>query len=95
VNEFERRVLDIVGELQPGQIVSYGWVASEAGRPRAARAVGAVLAGLGDDAIPWWRVVQSSGRIVSPRPQVQRALLLDEGVVVAGDRVVEPPVQRP
>jgi alkylated DNA nucleotide flippase Atl1 len=95
VNEFERRVLAVVDELQPGQVVSYGWVASEAGRPRAARAVGTVLGGLADDTIPWWRVVQSNGRIVSPRPEMQRARLLDDGVVIRGDRVVEPPVQRP
>ena len=95
MNEFERRVLDIVAELQPGQVVSYGWVASEAGRPRAARAVGHVLGGLDDDTRPWWRVVQANGRIVSPRPHVQRARLLEDGVVLDGDRVIEPPVQRP
>jgi alkylated DNA nucleotide flippase Atl1 len=95
VNEFEQRVLDVVRDLQPAQVVSYGWVASECGRPRAARAVGAVLGGLADDSVPWWRVVQSNGRIVSPRPDVQRARLVADGVVVRGDRVVEPPVQRP
>ena len=95
MNEFERRVLDIVGDLQPGQLVSYGWVASEAGRPRAARAVGHVLGGLEDDTKPWWRVVTASGRIVSPRPHVQRARLHEDGAVVEGDRVIEPPVQHP
>jgi methylated-DNA-protein-cysteine methyltransferase-like protein len=95
VNEFERRVLEVVDELQPGQLVSYGWVASEAGRPRAARAVGNVLGGLADDTVPWWRVVQADGRIVSPRPAVQRARLLEDGAVLDGDRVIEPPVQRP
>jgi alkylated DNA nucleotide flippase Atl1 len=95
VNEFEQRVLEVVAGLQRGQVVSYGWVACEAGRPRAARAVGMVLGGLTDDTLPWWRVVQSNGRIVSPRPQVQRSRLLGEDVVVRGDRVIEPPVQRP
>ena len=94
MNEFERRVLEIVGELQPGQVVSYGWVAGEAGRPRAARAVGHVLGGLADDTRPWWRVVSANGRIISPRPQRQRALLREDGAVIEGDRVIEPPVQR-
>jgi alkylated DNA nucleotide flippase Atl1 len=95
VNDFEARVLAVVVALQPGQLVSYGWVATEAGRPRAARAVGAVLGGLADDSVPWWRVVQANGRIVSPRPGVQRARLRADGAVIEGDRVVEPPVQRP
>ena len=40
MTEFERLVLAVVDELQQGQLVSYGWVASEAGKPGAARAVG-------------------------------------------------------
>ena len=95
MTEFEERVLAIVGELQPGQVVSYGWVAREAGKPRAARAVGNILGELSDDDRPWWRVVQANGEIVSPRRSDQRALLLAEGVVLAGRRVIEPPVQRP
>ena len=95
MNEFERRVLAIVDELQPGQLVSYGWVANEAGKPRAARAVGNVLGALSDDSRPWWRVVQANGQIVSPRRAEQRARLLDDGAVLDGDRVLEPPVQRP
>ena len=75
MTEFEQRVLAIVGELQEGQLVSYGWVASEAGSPAAARAVGRVLGSLRDDSRPWWRVVSTGGRIVSPRPAVQRARL--------------------
>jgi len=95
MTEFEQRVLAIVAELQQGQIVSYGWVASEAGKPRAARAVGNVLGYLSDDDRPWWRVVQANGQIVSPRRADQRALLLEDGAILDGDRVVEPPVQRP
>ncbi|TML14679.1 MAG: methyltransferase [Actinobacteria bacterium] len=95
MTEFERRVLAVVDELQQGQLVSYGWVASEAGKPGAARAVGNVLGYLADDDRPWWRVVQANGQIVSPRRAEQRARLLEDGVVFRGDRVVEPPVQRP
>ena len=95
MTEFERRVLAIVHELQPGQLVSYGWVASEAGKPRAARAVGNILSELCDDSGPWWRVVDASGRIVSPRRADQRARLIEDGAVLDGDRVLEPPVQRP
>ncbi|MEO8697853.1 MAG: MGMT family protein [Acidimicrobiales bacterium] len=95
MTEFERRVLAVVDDLQAGQLVSYGWVASEAGKPRAARAVGNILGELGDDDRPWWRVVQANGRIVSPRRAEQRARLLEDGAVIDGDRVLDPPVQRP
>jgi methylated-DNA-protein-cysteine methyltransferase-like protein len=95
VTELERAVIAVVAELQHGQVVSYGWVASEAGFPGRARAVGAALQALGDDAVPWWRVVRSDGRIVSPSAVRQRRLLASEGVIVRDGRVVEPPVQRP
>jgi len=95
MTDFEGRVLAVVAELQPGQLVSYGWVASEAGRPGAARAVGNILGELADDTRPWWRVVQANGRIVSPNRAEQRARLLEDGAVLEGDRVLEPPVQRP
>ena len=86
----------IVDELQPGQLVSYGWVASgEAGKPRAARAVGNVLGELCDDVRPWWRVVQANGQIVSPRRGEQRARLLEDGAVLDGDRVLDPRFSAP
>ena len=95
MTDLEQRVLAAVGALAEGQVVSYGWIAAEAGYPGRARAVGAALQALADDDIPWWRVVRTDGRIVSPNAGRQRALLAAEGVVVRADRVVEPPVQRP
>ena len=95
MTELERDVLAVVAALQEGQVVSYGWVAAEAGYPGRARAVGAALQQLGDDDVPWWRVVRTDGRIVSPNATVQRRHLAAEGVVVRDGRVVEPAVQRP
>ncbi|HEX7097303.1 MAG TPA: MGMT family protein [Acidimicrobiales bacterium] len=94
MSEFERRVLDVVAQLQPGEVVCYSWVAAEAGRPGAARAVGRILYDLADDDTPWWRVVRADGTIVAPSGARQRRLLLDEGVRVVGGRVIEPPVRR-
>ena len=59
--DFRTRVLATVGRLGPGQVASYGDVASEAGYPGAARAVGAVLAT--SDGLPWWRVIYADGRL--------------------------------
>ena len=58
-------VLAVVVTLEPGEVVTYGEVARQAGYPGAARAVGNVLART-DEAVPWWRVVAADGRL-APR----------------------------
>jgi methylated-DNA-protein-cysteine methyltransferase-like protein len=76
----------------PGQVVSYGDLAAEAGFPGAARAVGAVLAsGSAGDRLPWWRVVYADGRLAPGHETRQGRLLAAEGVGVDGDRVVLAP----
>ena len=45
--DFHERVVSVLSQLQPGEVVSYGEVAAEAGYPGAARAVGALLAAEG------------------------------------------------
>jgi methylated-DNA-protein-cysteine methyltransferase related protein len=95
MSDLERDLLAVVAALAEGQVVSYAWVAAEAGYPGRARAVGAALQSPGADDVPWWRVVRTDGRIVSPSAARQRRLLAAEGVVVRAGRVVEPPVQRP
>jgi methylated-DNA-protein-cysteine methyltransferase related protein len=89
VTEFERAVARVLDALQPGEVVTYGEVASEAGRPGAARAVGAVLAG-SDGRYPWWRVVTSTGRLVPGHEREHARLLRGEGVAVRNGRVVGP-----
>src|SRR5690606_33244191 len=78
VTEFERRVLAVIRDLQVGEVVSYSWVAREAGRPGAARAVGRILRDIADDGVPWWRVVRADGTVVAPDPARQRRLLQTE-----------------
>lgn len=82
---FTQRVYALVRTIPRGRILSYGEVAALAGKPRAPRAVGGALSAIPDDMeIPWWRVVNSAGRIsTSPihhTAQIQRAMLEDEGV---------------
>lgn len=65
---FARRVLQIVLAIPIGQVASYGQVAALAGSPKNARQVGKLLSlelGAGD-AIPWQRVINSSGGISLP-----------------------------
>jgi methylated-DNA-protein-cysteine methyltransferase related protein len=88
--EFAASVHRSVRRIPYGMVASYGDIAVLAGRPRAARGVGGVLRELpqGSD-VPWWRVVAASGTITNPSPggDLQRMLLLQEGVLVRGRRI--------
>jgi methylated-DNA-protein-cysteine methyltransferase-like protein len=86
VADFETDVEAVLLALRPGEVVTYGEVAVEAGYPGAARAVGGVLARSGDQ-YPWWRVVAANGRLVPGHEREHRRRLEAEGVTVEGDRV--------
>jgi len=87
LSEFESAVLDLVGSLEPGDVMSYGEVAAEVGRPGAARAVGSTLRRHGSG-VPWWRIVAANGRLVPGGEQRHREHLRAEGVPVRNGRVV-------
>jgi len=76
-------VLDALG---PGEVVTYGEVAAEAGYPGRARAVGRLLA-VSDGAHPWWRVVTASGRLVPGHEAEHAERLHAEGVATHDGRV--------
>jgi alkylated DNA nucleotide flippase Atl1 len=57
---FAEAVLDLVEQIPPGRVMSYGSIAAELGS-RASRQVGKVMAHGGSD-VPWWRVVHADGR---------------------------------
>ena len=88
-----REIIAVIELLGPGEVVSYGDVAHDAGHPGAARAVGALLAGTDID-LPWWRVVRSDGRLVTSNPTRQAKLLRAEGVTVVDNRVRVAPFGR-
>jgi methylated-DNA-protein-cysteine methyltransferase-like protein len=83
--DFRQRVVNVINSLQPGEVVSYGDVAAQAGYPGAARGVGAVLAH--SDGLPWWRVVMATGRLAPGKEDEQGRRLRAEGVAVVGGRV--------
>jgi methylated-DNA-protein-cysteine methyltransferase related protein len=63
--------------------VSYGDVADTAGHPRQSRLVGRILSMYSDELeLPWWRVVNASGRLVPGQEAEQTRLLAAEGVSV-------------
>jgi methylated-DNA-protein-cysteine methyltransferase-like protein len=83
---FFRLVYRIVCAVPKGKVVTYGQVASLAGRPRAARAVGMALGALRGSlaaTVPWHRVIGSGGRcthVDSFSAAAQRDLLEREEV---------------
>ena len=84
---FEQAVVQVLHSLQPGDVVTYGEVAAEAGFPGAGRAVGRILA-TADHDLPWWRVVTASGRLVPGHEAEHTRRLRAEGVAVADGHVV-------
>ncbi len=84
--ELDHRIADVLLGLQPGDVVTYGEVAAEAGRPGASRAVGRFLGR--HEGFPWWRVVNAKGRLVPGHEARQTKLLAGEGVSVANGHVV-------
>jgi methylated-DNA-protein-cysteine methyltransferase-like protein len=84
--DFQERVVALVEGLAPGEIVTYGELALEAGRPGAARAVGNIMARV--DGLPWWRVVRADGRLLPGHEPEQARRLRAEGVTVRGTRIL-------
>jgi alkylated DNA nucleotide flippase Atl1 len=83
---FAERAEAVIRALHPGQVVTYGEVAADAGRPGAARAVGHLLATRPAD-LPWWRVVAANGRLVPGHEADHARRLRAEGVTVESGKV--------
>ncbi len=89
--DFDHAVAAVVQDIPAGTVVSYGWVASEAGFPGAARAVGKLLAS-SPSPLPWWRVTRADGVLAPPVARAQTERLRAEGIVVSGRRVTPRPL---
>ena len=86
MNERDRRIIDVIRALRDGEVVTYGDIAEDAGYPKMSRLVGRILATT-DEELPWWRVVNSVGRLVPGHEREQAAQLRTEGVKVSDGRV--------
>lgn len=78
-DDFVAAVRAVVRSVPAGEVITYGEIALEAGCPKQSRAVGRVLA-MGDGDVPWWRVVNATGRLVPGNENDHRRRLADEGV---------------
>lgn len=86
MSPFELAVVAVLATLGPGDVVTYGEVAAEAGYPGRARAVGRILA-TSDLDLPWWRVVTTTGRLVPGHEAEHARRLRAEGLPVTDGRV--------
>lgn len=85
MSEFQQAVGAVLARVRPGEVVTYGEVAAEAGFPGAARAVGTFLRNHGG--YPWWRVIRADGQMASCHPDEQARRLAAEGVALVQGRV--------
>jgi methylated-DNA-protein-cysteine methyltransferase related protein len=87
--EYVEEVLSVVESIPPGRVMSYGaiaeYLAERSGRT-SARLVGTIMARYGG-AVPWYRVVNSAGRLPPGHEVEARQSLIAEGALVDGDRV--------
>jgi methylated-DNA-protein-cysteine methyltransferase-like protein len=86
------RIIAAIKKIPRGNVCTYGGVADVAGLPRRARLVGTVLRQTpASRGVPWFRVINASGRISFPVGSDsyarQRKLLEKEGVDFVGGRV--------
>lgn len=84
--DFSDRVYWLVCQVPAGCVATYGQIATYAGSPRAARAVGNLMKSSlkkGRD-VPWHRIINVKGGISSKgdteRAELQRRLLEAEGI---------------
>jgi methylated-DNA-protein-cysteine methyltransferase-like protein len=91
---FTQKVIQVIQSIPKGKVVSYGQVAAYIGIPRAARQVGWILRSLEEGvSMPWWRVVNNTGRIsiegnLHNDKELQKKLLQQEGVAVNDDYIL-------
>jgi methylated-DNA-protein-cysteine methyltransferase-like protein len=83
LQDFQERVWQLVAAIPSGHVATYGQIASLAGMPQQSRLVGRILSRLPSDTrLPWYRVINSQGKITNPDPSRQQRLLAQEGIVV-------------
>jgi methylated-DNA-protein-cysteine methyltransferase related protein len=85
MSEFERHIFTILLHLPAGKLITYGRLAKSAGYPNHSRQVGKLLSRLPKDSkLPWFRVVNSAGKISLSGDAFirQKKLLEKEGITV-------------
>jgi methylated-DNA-protein-cysteine methyltransferase-like protein len=82
---YRARVYEIVRQIPPGRVMTYGQIAEILGEGYTPRTVGYVMHGADTENVPWQRVINaqgacSTGRMTMP-VNLQQDMLESEGVV--------------
>ena len=82
--DVDEAVFDVVEQIPPGRVTSYGAIGRlvGVGPRRVARALST-----GGGAVPWWRVLRADGTVAEPIRVEQLQRLAAEGVPVRNGRV--------
>ena len=82
--DVDEAVFDVVEQIPPGRVTSYGAIGRlvGVGPRRVARALST-----GGGAVPWWRVLRADGTVAEPVRVEQLQRLAAEGVPVRNGRV--------
>lgn len=83
-------IFEIVRQIPPGRVTTYGAIAKVLDLPNA-RMVGHAMRDVPDKGkpVPAQRVVKASGKLSHDSTGARRHLLLREGVVLKGDKIVD------
>lgn len=81
---FREKVLAVTSKIKKGDTLTYKEVAIQAGNPKAARAVGAILKTNFDPNIPCHRVIKSNGETggYNRGEKNKKEILKAEGVII-------------
>jgi methylated-DNA-protein-cysteine methyltransferase-like protein len=82
---YREKVYEIVREIPPGKVMTYGQIADILGEGYTARTIGYVMHAADTEKVPWQRVINSqgscsTGKLLLPH-NIQQQILEDEGVV--------------
>lgn len=98
ISSFQERVYAALRHVPSGAVTTYALLAKAIGSPRAVRAVGTALKNNPyAPEVPCHRVIRSDGRLghYNRGQKKKRALLVSEGILLEGDRVLTPPLAAP
>lgn len=88
MDQFLMQIFAVIHQIPLGKVSTYGEIAKLAGYPGYARHVGKALGNLPEDSkLPWFRVINSQGRISLKGQDLvrQREALITENVEVSMD----------
>lgn len=93
MTSFTETVIQIIKQIPPGKVMTYGQIAKLTGSPRASRQVVWIIHSMSEKhGLPWQRVVNSKGMIALTDVEgatMQRLMLQAEGVELTKDGLID------